>query len=159
MEIDMPDKFIQVTDDFFVSPQIDKGDIAAAETAGFTLIVNNRPDGEASGQPESAHLEAAARAAGLAYAHIPVDKRGISPDHIDAFLAASRNHPGKTLAFCRSGTRAIILNAYAAARDGAAVDDLIASAAAAGYDIAPHRTVLEALAKRAAQAESHEQLK
>ena len=52
---------------------------------------------------------------------------------------------GETLAFCRSGTRSIVLRSYAAARAGKPVSEIIAEAAAAGYDIAGHAPALEAL--------------
>ena len=41
---------------------------------GFKSVVNNRPDFEfESDQPTNADIEAAARAAGLEYRHLPVD--------------------------------------------------------------------------------------
>jgi uncharacterized protein (TIGR01244 family) len=43
--------FIRVTDNFYVSPQIGIEDVARAAREGFTLLINNRPDGEAPGQP------------------------------------------------------------------------------------------------------------
>ncbi len=64
--------FRKVTDDFSVAPQIELSDVARAKAEGFVLLINNRPDGEAPGQPTSDQFEAAAQAVGLAYAHIPV---------------------------------------------------------------------------------------
>lgn len=145
-ESPLSDQARQVTDDFSVSPQISVADIEAAAARGVTLIINNRPDGEMIGQPTSAEIEAAATAAGIAYAHIPVDQRGISPDHLDAFDTARAGvDEGKTLAFCRSGTRSVIVRSYAAARAGQPVAEIIAAADAAGYDIAGHAPALEAL--------------
>ncbi len=145
-ESPLSDQARQVTDDFFVSPQISIADVKAAAARGVTLIINNRPDGEMIGQPTSAEIEAAATAAGVAYAHIPVDQRGISLDHLDAFdKARAGADGGKALAFCRSGTRSIIVRSYAAARAGQPVAEIIAEADAAGYDIAGHAPALEAL--------------
>lgn len=145
-ESPLSDQARQVTDDFSVSPQISVADVKTAAARGVTLIINNRPDGEMIGQPTSAEIEAAATAAGVAYAHIPVDQRGISPDHLDAFDKARAGvDDGKTLAFCRSGTRSIIVRSYAAARAGQPVAEIIAEADAAGYDIAGHAPALEAL--------------
>ena len=59
-------EFRTVTDRFSVSPQISLDDVAAAAAQGFTVIINNRPDGEAPGQPTIAEMEAAVHAAGLA---------------------------------------------------------------------------------------------
>ncbi len=135
-----------VTDDFSVSPQISVADVAEAASSGINLIINNRPDGEMVGQPTSAEIAMAAKAADVAYAHIPVDQRGLSHDHLDAFDQAlgSVENP-KTLSFCASGTRSIILRSYAAARAGQPVAALIAEAGAAGYDIAGHAPALEGL--------------
>lgn len=141
----MADKFIPLKADFSVAPQITAADVASAAEEGFTLIVNNRPDGEMIGQPTSAEIEAAAKAAGLAYAHIPVDGRGISPGHISALKSALEESGDKTLGYCRSGTRSTILYAYLCASEGRAAEEIISEAAMAGYDISGQRPALEAL--------------
>ena len=141
----MTDQFTPLHANFSVSPQVTAADLAAAAREGYTLIVNNRPDGEMIGQPKSADLEAAAKDAGLAYVHIPVDGRGISMGHISALKKALDEAGGKTLAFCRSGTRSTILESYRGAAEGRGADELIAEAAAAGYDISSHRPALDAL--------------
>ena len=91
--------------------QICPDDMEAVVAAGVALVVNNRPDGEEPGQPTSAEIEAAVRAAGLDYRHIPVSG-GIGPDQVAAMAAAMDE--GKLLAFCRSGTRSTALWALAA---------------------------------------------
>jgi len=53
------------------SPQIRPEEIAEIAAAGFRSIVCNRPDGEVQGQPTADQIGAAARGAGLAFAHIP----------------------------------------------------------------------------------------
>ena len=128
-------EFRTVTEDFAVSPQIHPSDVVAAAARGFTLIINNRPDGEAPDQPSGSMIEAAARAAGLAYAYIPVSGRPTA-DQVEQVRAAAASTPGKALAFCRSGTRSIITwslgQAAAGARDR---EDLVRLGAAAGYDL------------------------
>lgn len=141
----MPEKFIKVTDEFWVAPQLSEADINAAAAAGFRLIINNRPDGEIFAQPKSDKLEATAKDAGLAYAHIPIGGAGITPEHLRAQLEARRLNPGKALAFCATGTRSIFLGAYSAASAGVPVEEIIEKAAAAGYDISAHRPALEAV--------------
>ena len=146
----MSKKFIPLSDRFWVAPQIAPADAAEAAKEGMTLIVNNRPDGEAPGQPKSAEIAKAAADAGLAYVHIPVDGSGISPGHISALKKAlEENKDGKVLAFCRSGTRSTILRAYLQASEGRAPEDIIAEAAAAGYDISGHAPALRALSSAA----------
>lgn len=115
-----------------VSAQIDVDDIAALAAQGFRGIVNNRPDGEEPGQPDNAALESAARAAGLAWRHIPVAGMPFAPTTVEEFSAALQELPGPLLAFCRSGTRSSAL--WAMQAPGTA-DDILAAARTAGYDL------------------------
>jgi uncharacterized protein (TIGR01244 family) len=127
--------FRHVTDQLSVSPQIRLEDIPAAAAQGFRLIVNNRPDGEEPGQPTSAEVEAAARAAGLDYAHIPV-RGGPTADQVEAERKLLETAPGPVLAFCRSGTRSIVTWSIGQALSGArSRDELKALGAQAGYDL------------------------
>jgi len=125
----------KVTDDFAVAPQISPEDMAAAARDGFVLVINNRPDGESPDQPSSAVMEAAAKAAGLDYVHIPV-RGGPTPEQVEAVAEAVQEAKGPVLAFCRSGTRSIITWSLGKAISGARPrDDLISLGAAAGYDL------------------------
>ena len=119
-----------------VAGQIDPKDLSAIASAGVTLVVNNRPDHEEPGQPESATIRAAAEAAGLAYRELPI-AGGIAPPQAEAMAELLDAAEGKTLLFCRSGTRSTFLWALARARRGADPDTLISQAAAAGYDLTP----------------------
>jgi uncharacterized protein (TIGR01244 family) len=139
-------QFKPVTDSFAVAPQIAPEDVAAAVAAGFTRIVNNRPDGEQEGQPASAEIEAAARRAGLAYTHAPIAS---SPTYeaVEA-VGEAIAEGGKTLAFCRSGTRSVTLWALAQAQAKALpVEEILARAAAAGYDLSGWRPTLSQLSQ------------
>jgi uncharacterized protein (TIGR01244 family) len=102
---------------------------------GVAMVVNNRPDHEEPGQPLSAEVEAAARAAGMDYRHIPV--RGLSEQQIEAMEEALGAATGPVLAFCKSGTRSIFLWALARFRRGDEAEDLMRKAVAAGYDLTP----------------------
>lgn len=125
--------FRTVTDAFAVSPQISPADVAAAAAQGFTLIINNRPDGEAPGQPTGAQIEAAARASGLDYLSVPVVGRP-GPAQIEAVREAMAGAKGKVLAYCRSGTRSI--TTWAIGQAGKVDrDQLLRQGAAAGYDL------------------------
>ena len=129
-------QFRQVTDAFQVSPQITPDEARAAAAAGVKLIINNRPDGEAPDQPPSAAIEAAARAGGADYLHIPVTGRP-TPQQAAAQAAAVAGAGGPVLAFCRSGTRSITAWALGEAAKGRDRGELGRLAAAAGYDLAP----------------------
>jgi uncharacterized protein (TIGR01244 family) len=126
-------EFRKVTETFSVSPQISLDDISAAAAAGYALIINNRPDGEAPGQPTSAQMEAAARAAGLDYLYAPVIGRP-GPAQVEAVREAVAGASGKVLAYCRSGTRSICTWAIGQ-QDAVAHGDLLRLGAAAGYDL------------------------
>ena len=76
-----------LTNTTLVAGQIAPADVAALKAQGVTMIVNNRPDGEDDGQPTSAEIEAAARAAGIDYRHVPI-ARGMGPTDIEAMRDA-----------------------------------------------------------------------
>ena len=126
--------FRRVTDRLSVSPQITPADVAEAKARGFTTIVNNRPDGEAPDQPAAAEIEAAARAAGLAYVHVPV--RGMpTPEQVEETRAAILNSEGPVLAFCRTGTRCINTWSIGERLAGGDRDELVRIGQTAGYDL------------------------
>lgn len=135
----------QLDDTVWVTGQLYPADMARIAEQGFTAVINNRPDGEAAGQPSSSEIAAAAEAAGLAYAFIPLKAPQLSQAHITDFAAALAESKGKTLAFCRSGQRSAMLWALANAADRPPAQ-LLASAAAAGYDLANLAPLLARLA-------------
>ena len=134
--------FRKLDDTISVAGQIEPADIAEAARQGITFIINNRPDGEAPGQPSGAQMKAAADAAGLGYAAIPITHAGFSEEQVAAMGQALAAAPGPVLAFCRSGTRSTLVWALARARAGDAPAELSAKAAAAGYDLSPIRPLL-----------------
>ena len=127
----------KVTESFSVAPQIEPGDVAAAKAQGFVKLINNRPDGEVPGQPTSAEMEAAARAAGLGYVHIPFVGRPTA-EQAEAVAREADAAGGPVLAFCRSGTRSITAWSVGEALAGRRTPrDLVELAAGAGYDLSP----------------------
>ena len=95
----------QLDEKTLVNGQISPDDVPRLKELGVTLIVNNRPDGEDAGQPESDDIEAAAKAAGIDYRHVPI-ARGMGPSDIEAMREAMHSvGEGKLFAFCRSGNR------------------------------------------------------
>jgi uncharacterized protein (TIGR01244 family) len=96
----------QLSADVCVAPQLEPSAMAWAAQAGFKSVINNRPDFEGGpGQPTSAAIEAAAAAAGLRYAHLPVSPAVQTPDEIARFASLLADLPKPVLAFCRTGTR------------------------------------------------------
>lgn len=95
-----------VAPDICVAPQLTPEAMAEAAAMGFKSVVNNRPDFEhGPDQPTSAEIEAAAKAAGLEYRHLPVAGGYQSPEEIAAFAQLLAALPRPLLAFCRSGAR------------------------------------------------------
>ncbi|HYC94732.1 MAG TPA: TIGR01244 family sulfur transferase [Sphingomicrobium sp.] len=127
----------QLNDKTLVAGQIAPGDVPALKELGVTLIVNNRPDGEDVGQPESDEIEAAARAAGIDYRHVPI-ARGLGPSDIEAMREAMHSvREGKMFAFCRSGNRSALAWAVAKSEDGVPREELNRMASEAGFDLGP----------------------
>ena len=139
----------KIDDSISVAPQISVEDIAAIKAAGFTAIVNNRPDDEEAGQIAGDAIRAAAEAAGLTYAAIPITHAGFSYPQIEAMADVLAGADGPVLAFCRSGTRSCNLWALAQARNGADADELIAKGAGAGYNLDGIRPLLDQLKAQA----------
>jgi uncharacterized protein (TIGR01244 family) len=110
--------------------------MAEAAARGVTLVINNRPDHEETGQWNSLDLEDAARAAGMDYVHIPVRKE-FSEDKVAALTEALLGAQGRVLMFCASGTRSTYLWALAQAKAGESPDALVRSARRAGYSLGP----------------------
>lgn len=127
--------FRRVTEDLSVAPQISVADVAEAAAQGFTTIINNRPDGEDPSAPQSAEIEAAAKAAGLAYVHIPV--RGApGPAEVEAVRQVVDAADGPVLSYCRSGTRSITTWSIGQAMSGARTrGELVTLGREAGYDL------------------------
>ena len=94
------------TESFATAPQITSHDLAEIAAMGFKTVVNNRPDGEGGAeQPSNVEIEAAAKAAGLHYADLPVISGQITEQQARDFADLLSNSPGPLLAFCRSGAR------------------------------------------------------
>ncbi len=125
-----------------VASQITPAEVAQIAAAGYTAIINNRPDGEEPGQPTAAEVEAAAGPAGLSYIHQPVVGTNITPADVETFGRLIEETPGKILAHCRTGTRCTML--WLLSQSGKqSADALLAKARAAGYDLEALRPRLE----------------
>lgn len=107
----------QLSPEVCVAGQLDPAAMAWAAQAGFRSVINNRPDFEGGPQqPTSAAMEAAARAAGLDYAYLPVEPTLHTPEQIARFAELIGTLPKPILVYCRSGTRSGNLFRAATAR-------------------------------------------
>lgn len=109
----------RLNEDISLAPQLGPAEMALAAAAGFRSVINNRPDFEAGpDQPTSADIEAAARAAGLEYAYLPVAPGLQTPEEARTMADLMTRLPKPVLAFCRSGNRSGRLYAMARALGG-----------------------------------------
>ena len=127
--------FKHLSADLAVAAQLPPSDMARAVAAGFTRIVNNRPDGEEAGQPTSQEMREAAEAAGLEYHYLPIVNGNLTDATVIEFAQLARTSEQPTLMFCRSGTRCTHLWALQQAQSGLAPEQILAAAQQAGYDI------------------------
>ncbi|MEO7338410.1 MAG: TIGR01244 family sulfur transferase [Caldimonas sp.] len=96
----------RISADVSTSAQLQPADMEAVAAAGFRSVVNNRPDHEGGAeQPTSAMIEAEAKAAGLAYGHLPVQPAVQTPEEATALAKLLVSLPKPVLMFCRSGAR------------------------------------------------------
>ncbi|HLV29580.1 MAG TPA: TIGR01244 family sulfur transferase [Burkholderiaceae bacterium] len=95
-----------LTDAFAVAPQLGPDQMQAVADAGYKSVIINRPDGEGGpDQPTSETVMAAAEAAGLKVAYLPVVSGAMTADDVLRFKALLQDMPAPVLAYCRSGTR------------------------------------------------------
>ena len=140
--------FRQVTPEFWASPQIGLDDVREAKARGFTLIVNNRPEGESDDQVPGEAIAAAAASCGLAYTAIPITHAGFGEEQVRAMTEALAEAEGPVLAYCRSGTRSTFLWSLAQAAAGAEPATIAEQAAGAGYDVSSIMPLIDMLAAR-----------
>ena len=133
----------QIDDTLAVAAQMQPEDLAALAEQGFVAVMCNRPDGEEPGQPSLDAMRDAAQKAGLAFHHVPVSGGVFPPAAIAAFAAVRRGTEGKLLAYCRTGTRSVTLDALANVY-GLGVSERLSRAGAAGYDLSAMAARMEA---------------
>lgn len=124
---------VKITPDVAVSQQIVPEDVAAIAAAGYRVLINNRPDGEAPGQPPSADFAAAAARHGMTYVYYPVTGMNFPGPDLEQLAGAFAPEEGPALAFCRSGTRSI--NLWLATRAAGEWPDAVQRARSLGYDL------------------------
>ncbi|MDP1931525.1 MAG: TIGR01244 family sulfur transferase [Gammaproteobacteria bacterium] len=125
-----------INEGFAVTEQIGVADVEALASQGVRSLICNRPDGEVADQPAYAEIERAALQHGMSIRNLPVVSSKIEDFHIRAFAEAYAELPRPLVAYCRSGTRSITLWALAQGAQGMPIEQIVAVATAAGYDLA-----------------------
>lgn len=135
-----------LTPTYAVSPQIAPADLPAIKAAGYTTVIDNRPDGEL---PPDLHTDAmrhAAEALGLTFIANPVIGGALTADNVVAQAAAMAAAKGPVFAYCASGNRSSVVWALSQAGHRPA-DELIAIPARFGYQLEHLRPQLAAAAR------------
>lgn len=135
-----------LTPAYAVSPQIEPADLPALQAAGYTTIIDNRPDGEIPPHLHGPAMKAAAEALGLVFVINPVIGGAMTDENVELQRAAVAAATGPVFAYCASGNRSsvvwMLMNA-----GHLPVDDMIATTARFGYNHAPLRDMIVAAAK------------
>ncbi|MFN4015463.1 MAG: TIGR01244 family sulfur transferase [Reyranella sp.] len=141
---------LPVDDRVCVSGQLSPGDMRDVAAAGFTAVVNNRPDGEAFfGQPRTADMRAAAEAAGLQFLDLPFSGPRATPDQVRAFADLLAEGDGRIVAFCKSGMRSALLWGAASLANGRSIDEVLRGARTAGQELSGVADLMMSLAQAA----------
>lgn len=130
----------KLTDTIAVSGQITTDMVPQIAAAGYKVLVNNRPDGEEHGQPNSAEIAAAAQQAGLEYVHLPVTAMNFPGSGAQQMADLFDDEQRPVFAFCRSGTRCT--NLWVVTREQDQQDNAAAHARGIGFDLSMAARVL-----------------
>jgi uncharacterized protein (TIGR01244 family) len=134
-----------LTESYAVSPQISPGDLAAIKAAGYTTVIDNRPDTEITPDLHTPVMRAAAEALGLGFVANPVIGGALTMENVTAQRAAIEAAAGPVLAYCASGNRSSVV--WALSRAGIRpTDELIGLPARFGYQLEHLRGQIDALA-------------
>ena len=136
-----------ITPTYAVSPQIALEDLAAIKAAGYTTIINNRPDGEIPPHLHHAQMQAAAQALGLTYVQNAVIGGAMTEANVAQQGAAIAASDGPVFAYCASGNRSSVVWALSNAGK-MSTDDLIGLPAKFGYQLEGLRGQIDSLAGR-----------
>ncbi|MEH6586433.1 MAG: TIGR01244 family sulfur transferase [Halioglobus sp.] len=123
----------KLTDTVAVAGQISADLVADIAAAGYKVLLNNRPDGEESGQPSSAEIAKAAEAAGLEYHYLPITAMNFPGDHLQEMTDLFDDEQRPVFAFCRTGTRCT--NLWVLSRESDEREQAAGQARGIGFDL------------------------
>lgn len=135
-----------LTETYAVSPQIDPEDFLAIKEAGYSTVIDNRPDHEIPASHHTDVMREAAVAAGLNFVANPVIGGALTMENVQAQAAAITAATGPILAYCASGNRSSVCWALSQAGQRP-TDELIERPARFGYSLEGLRAQIDALAQ------------
>ncbi len=124
----------KLDDQVSVSEQVAAQHLPELMSLGVEVLVCNRPDGEAEGQPTFAEIQTAAGKHGMQAVHIPF-RAGEMTDAQRAEFIELLNADKKVHAFCRTGNRSSLLWAAARQAQGDSPLEILAQAKSVGMDV------------------------
>ncbi len=131
-------RMMRLSETFSVSAQIVKEDLEEFQLQGVSILVCNRPDGEAQDQSTVEELTDAANALGISVVHLPFKSGEQTGEQVAELLELLRLAEAKGAsvhAYCRTGNRPACL--WAAARVSAGDDSqaVLQKAKEIGFDV------------------------
>lgn len=135
----------QITPTYFVAPQLDPADLPDIAAAGIKTVICNRPDGEVPPAFQADAIEAATRAAGLAFHRLPLTHQSMTPENVLLHMALAEDTGTPVLAYCASGTRSTVVWCLCKAGQ-MPTEDILRTAREGGYELDALRPTLDALA-------------
>jgi sulfide:quinone oxidoreductase len=141
-------ELFELTDEIMLCGQIGPDAIPFLAEQGIRSIICNRFDGEEAGQPDFPSVERAAEAHGIKAFYLPVlqPPQPISDDEAFAFGDVLEALPKPLLAYCRTGSRSVILWGLSEARRRP-FKEVVLAAMGAGYDLTKWTPRFQALYK------------
>jgi uncharacterized protein (TIGR01244 family) len=134
-----------LTERYAVSPQIAPGNLVAIKAAGYTTVIDNRPDTEITPDLQAQTMRAAADALGLVFVVNPVIGGALTMENVTVQRAAIAATSGPVLAYCASGNRSSVVWALSQAGTRP-TEELIGLPARFGYQLEHLRGQIDALA-------------
>lgn len=142
-------QFNQITPNYVVSEQITEPDLVAIASAGFKTVICNRPDAEIGTELHAQFIQAEAERLGLIFVTNPISNQiGLTMQNLTVQNVAMNAAKGPVFAYCRSGMRSTMCWAMINAGK-IPTDDIVNTAARAGYNLDKMRPQIEAMAARA----------
>ena len=99
----------QLSEGYFVCPQISINDLAILARHGFQAILCNRPDGEEPLQPGQQEIAETAKSLGIEFRYQPIVPGQITQADLAEFSKLLEELPMPVLAYCRTGARCTML--------------------------------------------------
>jgi sulfide:quinone oxidoreductase len=129
-------ELFELADDLMLAGQIGPDTIPMLAEQGIRGIVCNRFDGEEPGQPDFPSIERAAAAHGIKAVYLPVlqPPKPISDAEGFAFGEVLETLPKPALAYCRTGSRSVILWGLSQA-GRLPFKEIVIAGMGAGYDL------------------------